>query len=69
MIDRYMRWRNARAQPKTNFAPTSVIRTRAPFFSQPVIAADGTGSSEQAEPELVQAGPDAAGSATETPDE
>jgi len=27
MIDRYMRWRNARAQPKTNFAPKSVIRT------------------------------------------
>ncbi len=27
MIDRYMRWRNARAQPKTNFAPNSVIRT------------------------------------------
>jgi len=26
-IDRYMRWRNARAQPKTNFAPKSVIRT------------------------------------------
>jgi hypothetical protein len=25
-IDRYMRWRNARAQPKTNFAPKSVIR-------------------------------------------
>jgi hypothetical protein len=22
-----MRWRNARAQPKTSFAPTSVIRT------------------------------------------
>jgi amino acid transporter len=43
--------------------------TRAPFFSQPVIVADGTGSAEQAEPELVQAGPDAAGSATETPDE
>ena len=27
MIDRYMRWRNARAQPKTGFAPNSVIRT------------------------------------------
>jgi transposase len=27
MIDRYMRWRNARARPKTNFAPNSVIRT------------------------------------------
>jgi transposase len=27
MIDKYMRWRNARAQPKTNFAPNSVIRT------------------------------------------
>jgi transposase len=27
MIDRYIRWRNARAQPKTNFAAKSVIRT------------------------------------------
>ena len=27
IIDRYMRWRNARAQPKTSFAPHSVIRT------------------------------------------
>jgi transposase len=27
MIDRYMRWRNARAQPKTSFAAKSVIRT------------------------------------------
>jgi len=27
MIDRYMRWRNARAQPKRNFAVGSVIRT------------------------------------------
>jgi transposase len=27
MIDRYMRWRNARAQPKRNFAAGSVIRT------------------------------------------
>ncbi len=27
MIDKYMRWRNARAQPKTNFAPNSIIRT------------------------------------------
>jgi len=27
MIDRYMRWRNARAQPKTDFAAKSVIRT------------------------------------------
>jgi transposase len=27
MIDRYIRWRNARAQPKRNFAPNSVIRT------------------------------------------
>jgi transposase len=27
MIDRYMRWRNSGAQPKTNFAPNSVIRT------------------------------------------
>jgi transposase len=27
MIGRYMRWRNARAQPKTNFAAESVIRT------------------------------------------
>ena len=27
IIDRYMRWRNARAQPKTSFAPNSVIRT------------------------------------------
>ena len=27
MIDRYMRWRNARAQAKTNFAAKSVIRT------------------------------------------
>jgi hypothetical protein len=27
MLDRYMRWRNARAQPKTTFAPSSVIRT------------------------------------------
>jgi hypothetical protein len=27
MIDRYIRWRNARAQPKTSFAPNSVIRT------------------------------------------
>jgi transposase len=26
-IARYLRWRNARAQPKTNFAPGSVIRT------------------------------------------
>ena len=46
--------------------------TRAPFFSQPVIAADGTGPAEEAEPELVQAqtdtGPDTAGSATEKPD-
>jgi amino acid transporter len=46
--------------------------TRAPFFSQPVIAADGTGPADEAEPELVQAqtdvGPDTAGSATEKPD-
>ena len=27
MIDRYMRWRNARAQPKTNSAAKSVICT------------------------------------------
>ena len=27
MIDKYMRWRNARAQPKRNFAAGSVIRT------------------------------------------
>jgi transposase len=27
MIGAYMRWRNARAQPKTDFAPNSVIRT------------------------------------------
>jgi transposase len=27
MIDRYIRWRNARARPKTGFAPNSVIRT------------------------------------------
>jgi hypothetical protein len=27
MIAAYMRWRNARAQPKTSFAPNSVIRT------------------------------------------
>ena len=27
MIDRYIRWRNSRAQPKTSFAPNSVIRT------------------------------------------
>jgi transposase len=27
MIDKYMRWHNARAQPKTSFAPGSVIRT------------------------------------------
>ena len=27
IIDKYIRWRNARAQPKTNFAPKSVIRT------------------------------------------
>jgi transposase len=27
MIDRYMRWRNAHAQPKLNFAPHSIIRT------------------------------------------
>jgi hypothetical protein len=27
MIDRYIRWRNARAQPKTDFARYSVIRT------------------------------------------
>ena len=27
MLDRYMRWRNARAQPKRNFAAGSVIRT------------------------------------------
>jgi hypothetical protein len=27
MIDRYMRWRNARAQPKHDFAPHSVIPT------------------------------------------
>ena len=26
-IARYLRWRNARAQPKRNFAPGSVIRT------------------------------------------
>jgi transposase len=31
MIDRYMRWRNARAQPKTSFAPNSVIRTWAGY--------------------------------------
>jgi transposase len=31
MIDRYMRWRNARAQPKTNFAPKSVIRSWAGY--------------------------------------
>jgi len=27
MVDRYMRWRNARAQPKTNFAAESGVRT------------------------------------------
>ena len=27
MIDRYIRWRNARAQPQTSFAANSVIRT------------------------------------------
>jgi DDE superfamily endonuclease len=27
MIDRYIRWRNAHAQPKTSFAPNSLIRT------------------------------------------
>jgi hypothetical protein len=27
MIDRYIRWRNARAQPQTSFALISVIRT------------------------------------------
>jgi hypothetical protein len=27
MIDKYIRWRNARAQPQTSFAPNSVIRT------------------------------------------
>jgi amino acid transporter len=46
--------------------------TRAPFFSAPVIAADGAGPAEQAEAELIQAqaeaGPDATGSATEKPD-
>jgi amino acid transporter len=46
--------------------------TRAPFFSAPVIAADGPSTAEQAEAELLQAqaeaGPDAAGSATEKPD-
>jgi hypothetical protein len=31
MIDRYMRWRNARAQPKTSFAADSVIRTWAGY--------------------------------------
>jgi hypothetical protein len=27
VIARYLRWRNARARPKRNFAPNSVIRT------------------------------------------
>jgi len=27
MIDRYVRWRNAHAHPKTGFAPDSIIRT------------------------------------------
>jgi hypothetical protein len=27
MIDKHIRWHNARAQPKTSFAPSSVIRT------------------------------------------
>lgn len=30
-IARCLRWRNARAQPKTNFAPGSVIRTWASY--------------------------------------
>ena len=46
--------------------------TRAPFFSQPVIAADGTGAADRGESELVQAqadgGPDAAGSAPDKTD-
>jgi hypothetical protein len=32
----YIRWRNARAQPKTNFAVDSPIRT---WISYPVLAA------------------------------
>ena len=46
--------------------------TRAPFFDQPSLTADRAGAAEQAEPELVQAGaeagPDAAGAATDLPD-
>ncbi|HEY6275862.1 MAG TPA: APC family permease [Streptosporangiaceae bacterium] len=46
--------------------------TRAPFFAVPVIVADANSSAGQAEPELVQAqaeaGPESAGTATDTPD-
>jgi amino acid transporter len=46
--------------------------TRAPFFDEPVIVADKNSPAGQAEPELVQAqaeaGPESAGTATDTPD-
>jgi hypothetical protein len=34
MIAACIRWRNARAQPKTNFAPNSVIRTWTGYQTQ-----------------------------------